>query len=48
MFGKIKCNQCGTILEGEDALKMSGITFCSESCAQEYKKTSNNSCNCCC
>lgn len=48
MFGKTKCIQCGTVLDGENALKMSGNIFCSENCAEKHQKTSNDNRNCCC
>lgn len=48
MFGKVKCKQCGTILEGQEALKNSGNTFCSEKCSDEYRHNSKDEGCCCC
>ena len=48
MFGKMKCQQCGTVLEGQEALKNSGSTFCSENCADGYKKSTDDKNQCCC
>jgi len=47
MFGKMKCRQCGTILGVEVALKSSGNVFCSDNCANVYKKTSEDRHGCC-
>ena len=47
MFGKIKCIQCGAILEAQNALKNSGSIFCSKKCSTDYNQDKKDE-GCCC
>ncbi|MDC8451418.1 MAG: hypothetical protein KGH87_08090 [Thaumarchaeota archaeon] len=49
MSDKTKCKECETILEVDDAIKNSGIFFCSEECSTEHdSKKLEDRHGCCC